>query len=55
MGEAFGLPDILMMSCITWAERFGVDLPDSMGALRDRIAERSAYRRAVKINQQAAR
>ena len=55
MGEAFGLPDILMMSCITWAERVGVDLPDSMGALRDRIAERPAYQRAVKINQQAAR
>ena len=55
MGEAFGLPDILMMSCITWAERVEVDLPDSICELRDRIAVRPAYQRAVKINQQAAR
>jgi len=55
MGEEFGLPDILIMSCITWAGRVEVDLPNSICELRDRIALRPAYQRALNINQQAAR
>lgn len=55
MGEDFGLPDILIMSCIIWADRLDIELPDAMRDLHDRIADRPAYRRASAINQQAAR
>ncbi len=54
LGETFGLPDILIMSCITWADRLQVELPDRIRALHDVIAVRPAYKKATDINQQPA-
>lgn len=55
MGTPFGLADILLMSCLVWADRVGVPLPAAMRGFHDRVAERPAYRRAVEINQQPVR
>ena len=53
-GDRFGLPDILIMSCIIWADRLGIETPVAIQNLRDKIAERPAYQKALTINQQKA-
>lgn len=55
MGDRFGLPDILLMSCITWADRLEIALPAAIRELHDTIVGRPAYQRALEINQQPAR
>ena len=55
VGEHFGLPDIMLMTCLTWAERVNVALPPRIVAYGARIADRPAYRRARTINAQPQR
>ncbi len=50
MDGGFGLPDLLLTSCLDWALFYGVDVPDALQGYRGRIAERPAYQRAMKIN-----
>ena len=50
MDRGFGLADILLMSCLDWADFYQVPLPESLAKYRDRIAQRPAYLRAMQIN-----
>ncbi len=46
----FGLADVLLMTCLDWAVVYGLELPGSLAAYRERISQRDAYRRAVAVN-----
>jgi glutathione S-transferase len=48
--EGFSLADVLLMTCVIWAEAYGVTVPDSLIAYRQRIGVRPAYQRASEIN-----
>ena len=50
VSEQFGLADLLLMSCIDWANAYKVALPDSLHTYHAHIAERPAYMRAMKLN-----
>jgi glutathione S-transferase len=50
MGEHFGIADILLVSCLDWALLYGMDLPPSLGAYRDRVASRPGYLAAMAHN-----
>ena len=50
MGERFGIADILLVSCLDWALRYGLDLPPFLGEYRNRIALRPGYLEAVAQN-----
>ncbi|MEM6914450.1 MAG: glutathione binding-like protein, partial [Pseudomonadota bacterium] len=50
MLDRFGLPDILLMSCLDWASFYGVAIPDNLTRYRHNIARRSAYQKAMSIN-----
>lgn len=51
MGNQFGVPDILLISCLDWARMYGIPLPAVFEAYRQRVIERPAYQRAKRINQ----
>ena len=50
VSDQFGLADLLLMSCIDWANAYKVALPDSLHTYHAHIAERPAYMRAMKLN-----
>ena len=47
---AFGPADIVLATCLDWAALYGIDLPPEAQAYRARIAERPAYREAMRFN-----
>ena len=55
MGDQIGLPDILLKTCLDWAGRVDVDVPDRLKDYAETIGQRPAYRRAHEINQQPKR
>lgn len=55
MGEAIGLPDILLKTCLDWAGRVDVAVPERLKAYAEMIGTRPAYQRAHGINQQPTR
>ena len=48
--SGFGLADIFLMTCLDWAVFYEFSLPKNINQYRDRIALRSAYQKAMKIN-----
>ena len=50
MGDQFGLADILLTSCLDWAEFYGIELFGSLIAYRAEVAERPASQRAFTTN-----
>ena len=48
--DGFGLADIFLMTCLDWAIFYEFSLPDKVAQYRDRIALRTAYQKAMKIN-----
>lgn len=50
MVTQFGLPDLLLVSCLDWADAYNVPLPQNLRSYRERIALRPAYRHAFRIN-----
>ena len=50
MREGFSLPDLLLTTCLDWAIFYGVELPASIAAYRESIAQRPAYLKAMQIN-----
>lgn len=50
MESMFSLPDLMLISCLDWAEFYGVDLPASIKRYQQRIASRPAYGKAMQIN-----
>jgi len=50
MGEAFTLADILLMSCLGWAQHIEIELPQTLDAYGRRLARRPAYQRGWSAN-----
>ena len=50
VGDSFTGVDILMTSCLDWADSYGCDLVQSLHDYRHRHHERAAYKAAAKIN-----
>lgn len=50
MGDQFGLADILLTSCLDWAEFYGIELVGSLIEYRAKITERPAYQKAFQTN-----
>ncbi len=50
MPMGFSLADMILVSCLDWAEFYQIDIPISVKEYRDRIAERPAYLKAMKTN-----
>ena len=46
----FSVADVLLVSCLDWAQFYGVELPESIAAYRERVAQREAYQKAFAIN-----
>ncbi len=50
LGDSFTAADILLTSCLTWANVYGVEISDTLQAYTDRNTERDAFKRAAKLN-----
>jgi glutathione S-transferase len=50
LGEEFSAADILLTSCLAWAQFVAIPLADPLVAYRDRIASRPAFGRAMQVN-----
>jgi len=50
LGDRFSAADILLVTCVTWAVRYGVPVSDTVAAYSARVRERDAYARAVESN-----
>jgi len=50
MDYGFGLADVLLTSCLDWAEAYNLELPIALADYRSVIGKREAYRRAASIN-----
>lgn len=50
VGGRFTGADLLLTSCLTWANAYGVEIADSLQAYTDRMTERDAFKRAAKLN-----
>ena len=49
-GERIGVADILLATCLDWADRYGIDLPDACAAYVGRAKARPAYAAAEASN-----
>ncbi len=50
LGDAFSAADLLLTTCLTWANAYGVEISDALQAYTDRITQRDAFKRAAKLN-----
>jgi glutathione S-transferase len=50
MGNAFSAVDILLASCLAWAQFTRIPLSEPLTAYRDRVATRPAFASAVQVN-----
>jgi len=50
LGDSFSAADLLLTSCLVWAQFIGIPLAESLVAYRDRIAARPAFGRAMAVN-----
>ena len=50
LGDAFSAVDVLLASCLAWAQFCRIALPDALIAYRDRVVARPAFARAMQIN-----
>lgn len=53
LGEQFSGADVLFTTCLTGALRRDIALPDALQQYLQRVSERPAYQRALKLNQRA--
>ncbi len=51
LGEHFTGVDILMSTCLEWAPRYELALPDAFHGYHERLLERPAHAMAVAANQ----
>jgi len=50
LGDTFGAADLILMTCLDWADAYGFELAEVLKGYRARIAERPAYRQAARLN-----
>ena len=54
LGDSLSVADILLCSCLDWADRYEIKMPGYLMEYRDRLAARPAYRTASAQNYGAA-
>jgi glutathione S-transferase len=50
LGDAFSAADVLLVSCLAWAQFTAIPLGEPLVAYRDRIASRPAFAAAMSVN-----
>ncbi|NKB33559.1 MAG: glutathione S-transferase family protein [Pseudomonadales bacterium] len=50
LNERFSLPDVFLTTCLNWVNAYEIEMPEILEKYRQRIVERDAYRKAVKVN-----
>lgn len=50
LGDTFTAADILLTSCLAWANAYDVEISDSLQAYTDRNTARDAFKQAAKLN-----
>lgn len=50
LGSAFTAADLILMTCLDWAEFYGIELSSGFAGYRTRIHQRPAFRSARKLN-----
>ena len=50
VGEQFTGADLMLVTCLTWARAYRVDVPSSLADYTDRVTLREAFREANKLN-----
>ena len=50
LGDSFSAADLLLTSCLVWAQFIAIPLAEPLVAYRDRIATRPAFGRAMAVN-----
>ena len=50
LGDRLSAADILLMTCLDWAAISGIALPEVVESYRNRVAQRPAYKAAMKLN-----
>ena len=50
LGHAFSGADILMLSCLNFADRYDIALPAEVASSRERVSARPAYQAALEAN-----
>ena len=50
MGDRLSPADVLLTSCLDWAARYDIALPEFLNGYRDRMTARPAYQAAVAVN-----
>ncbi len=50
LGDRFCAADILLSTCVTWANRYGVSVADAVAGYNQRATARVAYARALQTN-----
>ena len=53
LNEKFSLPDIFLITCLNWAEDYGIPLSKELEEYRDNLTQRDAYKKAVERNQKS--
>ncbi|MEM6495147.1 MAG: glutathione S-transferase family protein [Pseudomonadota bacterium] len=51
LGEEFSGSDIILATCLDWALRYEVGIPDAFAAYRERVMARPSYAAACKANE----
>lgn len=50
LGDSFTAADLVLMTCLDWAEIYGIKLAETFQPYRDRIHQRPAFQSARKLN-----
>ena len=50
LGDAFSAVDVLLASCLAWAQFVRIPLAEPLAAYQTRIASRPAFGRAMQVN-----
>ena len=50
VGEQFTGADLMLVSCLTWARAYAVDVTEVLAQYRDRLTGRQAFKQADKLN-----
>lgn len=49
MGDKLSIADTLLMSCLDWADKYGIDLPPALQAYHARVSERPKFQEAMRL------
>lgn len=50
VGNCFSLADVILTSCLIWAQKYGIEIPAGLKAYFTDIVKRDAFQRAITIN-----